>query len=467
MSRLDLLKASLLASLTACGPAGFTSDGETGSGSESESGPGSDTTTTETETETGGGIDACEAGCEGATMIADGWVQCPDGTINRMYPGVVEPTIAAEPCMGTEDEFECMTDADCTGSAFSTRKCVSADEWDAQGLHVDVCKCAYACASDEECQTQLGGTICTPPEIAGEGWDRPQCLHADCFENSQCGECGECALAKRFDGCGTAIGIACRTASDECRTSDECSGLDCFPYFENWSCVGQDCFPGRPLLVDERARTASARQRDDWMASRDELPGELREDVRLAAHWSEVAALEHASVASFARFGLQLLSLGAPPELLRATARAALDEVAHARLAYGLASAYGGARMGPGSLDLRGALAKASWREVVRGLIVEACVGETLNVAEAMAAIDEQPTAAIRAVLERIAADELRHAQLAWRTLAWLLRGADDHDRRWAIGVLDHAIGRVGTTGSPIHREAARRVLAPVARALG
>src|SRR5262249_43755535 len=142
----------------------------------------------------------------------------------------------------------------------------------------------------------------------------------------------------------------------------------------------------------------------------------------LAAHWLEVGALEHASVASFARFTLDLLALGAPATLVADAQRAGADEVDHARLAYGLASAYAGRTLGPGPLDLHALALGADVQAVVRSLVIEGCVGETLGVAEALALRDHAVDAALRAVHARIAADEQRHAELSWQALAWLLR---------------------------------------------
>jgi hypothetical protein len=134
----------------------------------------------------------------------------------------------------------------------------------------------------------------------------------------------------------------------------------------------------------------------------------------------------------------------------------------HAQLAYALASAYGREPIGPGQLNLHSVEFGTSWREVVRGLIVEACIGETLGVAEAMTAAEQEREPAVRAVLERIAADELRHAQLAWQSLAWLLGIAEAHDRAWALALLERTIAAIGEP----HRDASERVLAPLARAL-
>jgi hypothetical protein len=216
---------------------------------------------------------------------------------------------------------------------------------------------------------------------------------------------------------------------------------------DRWHCEGQGCAIGRPLLVEGRARSARAAERGDWDAgvAGPDLAGvapPLR--AALGRHWLEVAALEHASVASFARFTLQLLSLGAPAALVEAAQRAGLDEVEHARLAYGLASAYAGRRLGPGPLDLSAVALSASRRDVVRSLIAEACVGETLGVAEALALSVRVRDPALSRAHARIAADEQRHAELAWRALAWLLADADEAMRRFAASCFEEATAAAG-----------------------
>jgi len=160
----------------------------------------------------------------------------------------------------------------------------------------------------------------------------------------------------------------------------------------------------------------------------------------LAAAWLEIAALEHASIASFARFSLDLLALGAPPELLLLAQRAAADEIEHARIAYGLASHYGDSSFGPAPLDLSGVLVATDPRVVLAALIEEACVGETLGAAEALslASIVEDPV--LRSLYARIAVDEERHAQLAWRTLQYLLQSADEETKQFAISTFERAI---------------------------
>lgn len=60
--------------------------------------------------------------------------------------------------------------------------------------------------------------------------------------------------------------------------------------------------------------------------------------------------MEHASVAAFARFTLQLLAMGAPAELVQASVGAAADELDHARLRFGIADRFDGRLGAPPSV---------------------------------------------------------------------------------------------------------------------
>lgn len=220
-----------------------------------------------------------------------------------------------------------------------------------------------------------------------------------------------------------------------------------------WACWSEGCSIGRPLLAEGgAARRAPAAPRDDWSAALEDvdtqdLAPELR--AALAARWAAVAALEHASIASFARFSLELLALGAPSSLLAEAQQAAADEIEHARIAYALASAYAGRPVGPGPLDVSGVAARCDRTAMLVGLAEEACVGETLGVAEArvLAATVEAP--ALRRLFARIADDEERHAALAWKTLRWGLEGAGDDVRAAVAAAFDRAIAAASRVASP------------------
>lgn len=209
---------------------------------------------------------------------------------------------------------------------------------------------------------------------------------------------------------------------------------------------------------------------------------------KLAELWARDALLEHASIASFARFSLHLLAVGAPPDLLDATHQAAIDEVNHAKMCFALASAYAGQPLGPGPLpldgDVLGALDLAS---VTAAAVTEGCVGETLASLEAEAAAEVATVPAIRDVLNVIADDEGRHAELAWRFVRWAIDQGNDQVREAARQAFAEALARThrdvlpsdpsdallaahGRLSEPrrlvLHDEGLAEVIAPAATAL-
>jgi hypothetical protein len=191
---------------------------------------------------------------------------------------------------------------------------------------------------------------------------------------------------------------------------------------------------GRPFLVEGVGLRAKVVSRGDWRAEANATIDDLDVNVRrvLGEHWVEMARMEHASIAAFARFTLQLLSLGAPAELLQASQRALADEVEHARLCFGVAGRYLGADVGPGPLPIDGALADLEVVSVFRATFFEACVEETCSALEVAEAAERATDPTLRAVLSRIAEDEARHGELGWSTTQWLLRAVPS-DRRAAL----------------------------------
>ncbi|MCB9780702.1 MAG: ferritin-like domain-containing protein [Alphaproteobacteria bacterium] len=383
--------------------------------------------------DSGGSTSTTDLGCAGGTAILGpdgvntGYVTCPDGSVDRVSAESMDPTHALPACEGTEEVRDCETDADCTDGENGT--CVSAVEsyyyYDGYGPST-TCGCVYSCKSDADCGA---GKACLPVAAAGHAIDHNRCVDAACTTGADCAS-GACGVSTYHDGCGWDIQLTCRTGSDLCRSSDECADYEycSVPTYyggSEWTCNGPNCDIGRPLLVGGVARTAATvavvggGSGGGWSGA--EAGPQPPEAALLAAHWGRVAAMEHASVASFARFTLQLMALGAPPDLLAEAHAAGLDEIRHAQRTYGLAARFGGGAVGPGPLSLSGVEVQTDRAEVVRSLVAEACVGETLGVAEAHAALQACEDEGVRAVLEEILADEQRHATLAWKTLRWLL----------------------------------------------
>jgi hypothetical protein len=238
------------------------------------------------------------------------------------------------------------------------------------------------------------------------------------------------------------------------------------------------CVGGRPLHTDAGPLTAPNVSREDWLSPEGGVAvGSLAPDVRaaLAAHWEREAAFEHASIGSFARASLSLLAHGAPPELVAATHAAAMDEVEHARLAYALASTYGAASSGPGSLVVPASIA-TSLADLAVETFVDGCAGEATAALVLREAADAAEDPAVRTILARMAEDEERHAELAWRTVAWALASGGEPVLRAlsaAVATLrcepasgdvagDDPLARHGALGPAAQRALRRRSIAEV-----
>jgi len=306
---------------------------------------------------------------------------------------------------------QCQADSDCTQHPLG----YCAPFFGALGATGVACR--YGCLTDDDCGA---GALCECGDPVG------QCIQASCRGDDDCADGMKCSEWSSEPVCTPTKYFSCQSSADECATSDDCGEGFC-----DGSSGVRKCEPpsgdvcGRPFLVSGEARVAELCGHADW-ASTGACGGELElaaEERALAAqHWARAALLEHASIAAFARFTLQLLQLAAPRELLEQSQLAMLDETAHARDCFDLASRYLQTAVGPGALPMQAALEETSLREITRLAFLEGCIGETVATIEAHEAHAGARDARVRQVLERIAADEQRHAELAWRFVRWALQ---------------------------------------------
>lgn len=335
----------------------------------------------------------------------------------------------------------------------------------AMGLGLVVGVAVQACGGDDSPSngaggadaagsSTTGGSACTPTTVVGGGvFSDTVCLdvcppagqeaaairarlEAECCTE---GSYGVCRSLTSVD-CGpfAYLGSPCcwqtRQASESCEPI--CFGTLCGP--DN-TCFGKPCSPGsccgtegRPLRIAGAPVTARVVVDGAWAGrARPDTTHLADEDRRaLAEHWERLALDEHASVASFARFALSLLSFGAPAELVAAAQRAGLDEVAHARGAFALASAYAGHAVGPGELDLTGLSMPTSLVELALETFVDGCINETIAVVQAAERLAQATDPAVVRVLEQVVEDETRHAELAFRAVAWAVAHGGEPVRR-------------------------------------
>lgn len=275
--------------------------------------------------------------------------------------------------------------------------------------------CVSGCAEDADCGV---GSLCLCTNSTGYG----VCEPGTCQDDTACEPGFYCA--DYLGACGS--GWACQTPDDTCFSGDECQGGEgCSPNDMGVRTCVTPCVVGRPFLVAAEARVAPLVAGNAWCGRArtprvDHLSPEQRN--ALAAHWSRLGQLEHASIAAFARFSLQLLALGAPAELVEACTRALADETAHTQLCFGLASAYAGRPLGPGPLQITDCLAAVWFEEIVDLVLEEGCFGETRAAFEAQRDADDARDPVIQQAYSQIARDETRHAELAFKFVGWALQ---------------------------------------------
>lgn len=218
------------------------------------------------------------------------------------------------------------------------------------------------------------------------------------------------------------------------------------------ACEGACC--GRPFLVNGTALVAGTTSGDAWTSSEVARDSSLDALVRaarglgeharrkLSDAWIADAQMEHASIASFAQFSLDLLRLGAPPELLRECHLAALDEIEHARIAFTVAEQLSCVAVGPDVLPI-GDLQLHTIEQAVAAAVIEGCIGETIAAAILSEQAHQCSEAGLARLLTKMAEDELRHAQLAWRFVAWSIQRYGRDVRVTVAATFDSALGKL------------------------
>ncbi|WP_434422870.1 ferritin-like domain-containing protein [Nannocystis pusilla] len=138
--------------------------------------------------------------------------------------------------------------------------------------------------------------------------------------------------------------------------------------------------------------------------------------VQSRADWFAVHAhLERAAVTAFRELAEWLTGSGAPAGLVARCRDAAADEVRHADALEALARRDGAEVPPPRADPPTGDLFAVACHNAVEG-----CVSEAFAAVVAAHQAAHARSLELRALFARIAADELRHGQLAWDLHAWL-----------------------------------------------
>lgn len=343
----------------------------------------------------------------------DGFVQCTGFRHRESQRACVSkvPRAAAVP---HQTAGACDFDADCTEKPYG---------WCSNVSQVGNTYCEYGCVQDSDCAS---GELCDCGDPVG------RCVPANCVVDADCQDGFLCRSYDSSGGCGMTV-YQCQSPADACGTDADCTSstlaqcrVDATTH--SFQCVPGGCAIGRPFLVEGVQRLAPIASNADWIepASRPQQQGlDAALRAQLVEQWTFTAAMEHASVAAFARFTLQLMQHGAPAWLIERATAAMADETKHAKACFAIASSYLGAPLGPGPLAVERSLDESSLQAIVLNAIHEGCVGETVAAIEAREAAEHAADPALRELLLVIAEDETRHAQLAYAFVKWALELGD------------------------------------------
>lgn len=162
-------------------------------------------------------------------------------------------------------------------------------------------------------------------------------------------------------------------------------------------------------------------------------PAELEEPTLATVEARELlsatATLEEASIFAFVRLARELAHHRAPADLVTRAREAARDEVRHTRAMHALAVRFGAdAERVPRSRTKQRRAPRLA--DILVENAVEGCVRETFGalMAHVQAQLASDPV--VRSTMAEIAADESRHAALAWAIDAWGSSRVSARDRR-------------------------------------
>ena len=357
---------------------------------------------------------------------------------------------------------QCASDADCRYLPLGYCNTGNFGGGDAPG-EKPLAYCSSGCLQDSDC---TGSAICVCDGSASGG----KCVPSTCTTDADCGSKQFCIGTEGTCG-GTYF--SCTNEGDECLSRADCnSGQTCLDFGDNLMhrrCgSGPAC--GRPFLIEDAPRFADVTQRTDWLnASPSPELSNLSplQRAELAGHWSRLGQMEHASIAAFARFNLQLLALGAPAELVEACNQALIDETAHAKICFAFASAYAGTKLGPSKLDMSHCFEETTLLSVTQLVISEGCIGETVAALEALEEAEKAADPVVKSALLRIAHDERNHAELAYRFLRWAVAQCTNEQRSEIVFEVEQRLRAFEATAQRAEQTiAARRVVRPLLAAL-
>ena len=142
--------------------------------------------------------------------------------------------------------------------------------------------------------------------------------------------------------------------------------------------------------------------------------------------WTKRALSEYASIGTFYKFSLQLMSIAAPLWMLQLSNQAGLDEIKHTQISFDILNMYNMNKLESciiydrfpiHTFDIIG----NDWNEISKDTAIGGCIGETISALSMIKQGRETYDNIVHDIVIEIANDEVRHAALAWIAVKWMI----------------------------------------------
>ena len=158
-------------------------------------------------------------------------------------------------------------------------------------------------------------------------------------------------------------------------------------------------------------------------------------DVNKYNEWIQKGLAEHASIATFSKFNLELMSIGSPLWLIQLATNAITDEIRHTQIAFDIANTMNHNDElcnTPNKFPSHKINIDGDWNKIALDTAIGGCIGETISALTMEVGFNN----IIDEYIYSIAKDEIRHSALAWTAIKWMIDNNDGldvdiADRNW------------------------------------
>eukprot|EP01084_Bolivina_argentea_P131520 232129_1 len=194
------------------------------------------------------------------------------------------------------------------------------------------------------------------------------------------------------------------------------------------------CVYGRPYFINSMTLQSNVTYIDcknyiyyDNEQWKEFISNNAQIDYEMSYKWKQQALSEYASIATFSKFSLELMSIGAPLWFIELSNQASIDEIRHAKVSFDIANMYLNSEqcMISDVFPSHVVNIDADWNRISKDVVIGGCLGETLS---AFKMIKNKYGNIIDEYLYSMAMDEIKHSALAWVTIKWMIDNVEENN---------------------------------------